>query len=388
MSLYTNIFSSQITGKSTWTSHAGGVESFNDEKIEISDITFNKRKQLSHLIDEFTDFTWDGLDAFRNFGAFIINEKRESLKFYNGPSFTNEYTNPQFDRSNIFTGVTFKSQQISFKIGVYWISIEDYRKLLNWLNPYVISNLVFDFNRDYSYQVKLASREDSTRYIVGRENNEPRYYTEMTLSFDVQGVPCARMNISQNWVVSSPLDAQVKISPNVGKDNIKKTWASDLEFPFKITMGLNLQQIAGKSFNLTMGVYHKNGGGVVRTLFNIGLQNLPKKDGLEMFLEYDSESGLLYEKIGDDSTYNVLNRLNNINGEQIVQYMNVNKFNFPGLLDYPDFKLDEYEIRILTTGGNLAINDIIAQTTTQDSDGNSITNYKVNFEAYSRTNVI
>lgn len=387
MSLYTNIFSSQITGKSTWTSHAGGIESFNDEKIEISNTTFNKRKQLSHLIDEFTDFTWDGLDAFRNFGAFIINEKRESLKFYNGPSFTNEYTNPQFDRSNIFTGVSFKSQQISFKIGVYWISIEDYRKLLNWLNPYVISNLIFDFNRDYSYQVKLASREDSTRYIVGRENNEPRYYTEMILNFDVQGVPCARMNISQNWVVSLT-NTEVKISPNVGRDNIKKTWASDLEFPFKITMGLNLQQIAGKSFNLIMGVYHKNGGGVVRTLFNIGLQNLPKKDGLEMFLEYDSESGLLYEKIGDDSTYNVLNRLNNINGEQIVQYMNVNKFNFPGLLDYPDFKLDEYEIRILTTGGNLAINDIIAQTTTQDSGGNSITNYKVNFEAYSRTNVI
>lgn len=387
MSLYTNIFSSQITGKSTWTSHAGGIESFNDEKIEISNTTFNKRKQLSHLIDEFTDFTWDGLDAFRNFGAFIINEKRESLKFYNGPSFTNEYTNPQFDRSNIFTGVSFKSQQISFKIGVYWISIEDYRKLLNWLNPYVISNLIFDFNRDYSYQVKLASREDSTRYIVGRENNEPRYYTEMILNFDVQGVPCARMNISQNWVVSLT-NTEVKISPNVGRDNIKKTWASDLEFPFKITMGLNLQQIAGKSFNLIMGVYHKNGGGVVRTLFNIGLQNLPKKDGLEMFLEYDSESGLLYEKIGNDSTYNVLNRLNNINGEQIVQYMNVNKFNFPGLLDYPDFKLDEYEIRILTTGGNLAINDIIAQTTTQDSGGNSITNYKVNFEAYSRTNVI
>ena len=387
MSLYTNIFSSQITGKSTWTSHAGGVESFNDEKIEISNTTFNKRKQLSHLIDEFTDFTWDGLDAFRNFGAFIINEKRESLKFYNGPSFTNEYTNPQFDRSNIFTGVSFKSQQISFKIGVYWISIEDYRKLLNWLNPYVISNLVFDFNRDYSYQVKLASREDSTRYIVGRENNEPRYYTEMTLSFDVQGVPCARMNISQNWVVNLT-NTEVKISPNVGRDNIKKTWASDLEFPFKITMGLNLQQIAGKSFNLTMGVYHKNGGGVIRTLFNIGLQNLPKKDGLEMFLEYDSESGLLYEKIGDDSTYNVLNRLNNINGEQIVQYMNVNKFNFPGLLNYPDFNLSDYEIRILTTGGNLAINDIIAQTTTQDSNGNDIINYKVNLEAYSRTNVI
>ena len=153
-------------------------------------------------------------------------------------------------------------------------------------------------------------------------------------------------------------------------------------------MGLNLQQIAGKNFNLTMGVYHKNGGGVIRTLFNIGLQNLPKKDGLEMFLEYDSESGLLYEKIGDDSAYNILNRLNNINGEQIVQYMNVNKFNFPGLLDYPDFNLSDYEIRILTTGGNLAINDIIAQTTTQDSNGNDITNYKVNFEAYSRTNVI
>ena len=41
--------------------------------------------------------------------------------------------------------------------------------------------------------VKLSKIGDSTRYIVGRnENNEPCYYSELNLTFEVQGEACAR----------------------------------------------------------------------------------------------------------------------------------------------------------------------------------------------------
>ena len=57
---------------------------------------------------------------FANFGAFIINEKKGSLKFYNGPSFKNNYSKPQFqDGYTNLTGVTFETQTISFTIGIY-----------------------------------------------------------------------------------------------------------------------------------------------------------------------------------------------------------------------------------------------------------------------------
>ena len=129
-----------------------------------SDATIQKRSLLKSLQDEFTTFSWGGYDAFDNFGAFIINEKKGSLKFYNGPGFSNEYTKPQFDTQGGFLqGVTFNKQTISFTIGVYWISIEDYRKLLYWLNPMKIDYLQFGFNKDYRYDVKLSKISDSTR---------------------------------------------------------------------------------------------------------------------------------------------------------------------------------------------------------------------------------
>ena len=65
--------------------------------ITLSEITKNKRRQIKTLQDDFMTFSWGGYDAFENFGAFILNDKKGSLKFYNGPSFSKEYTKPQFD---------------------------------------------------------------------------------------------------------------------------------------------------------------------------------------------------------------------------------------------------------------------------------------------------
>jgi hypothetical protein len=89
-------------------------------KTKISNITSQRRQQIKALQDEFTTFSWGGDDAFENFGAFIINDKKGSLKFYNGASFSNEYTSPQFgENGGYLQGVTFKQQTIDFTIGVY-----------------------------------------------------------------------------------------------------------------------------------------------------------------------------------------------------------------------------------------------------------------------------
>ena len=165
--------------------------------ITLTNQTVQKRNQIKHGMDNFTSFSWDGFDAFDNFGAFIINESKGSLKFYNGPGFSNEYTKPQFDNAGgSLEGVSFNKQSISFSVGVYWISIEHYRLFIEWLNPLKISYLIFGHDRRYRYNVKLSKIVDSTRWVVGKENidgqEKDMYYTELALTFEVQGDSCAR----------------------------------------------------------------------------------------------------------------------------------------------------------------------------------------------------
>ena len=172
--------------------------------INISDYTKEKRKQIRLLQDEFMTFSWGGVDAFESFGAFIINQSKGGLKFYNGPSFSNEYTKPQFDNAGgKLLGVSFNKQTIDFTIGVYWISIEHYRLLIDWLNPLKVADLSFGHSPKYRYNVKLSKIGDSTRWIVGHESIEgqskPMYYTELNLTFEVQGDPCAKGVNSYEW---------------------------------------------------------------------------------------------------------------------------------------------------------------------------------------------
>ena len=204
----------------------------------ISEKTKQKRQQIKSLQDEFMTFSWGGYDAFENFGAFIINDKNGSLKFYNGPGFSNEYSKPQFDNSGgDLQGVNFNKQTISFTIGVYWINIKQYRLMLNWLNPLEVDYLIFGFNPDYRYNVKLSKLGDSTKWIVGKEDGEPMYYTEIPLTFEVQGTPCAKgVNSYEfvNWRSAGRDIARTYINSN---DFIE----SDLPTPLDISLSFILQ---------------------------------------------------------------------------------------------------------------------------------------------------
>ena len=280
--------------------------------ISLTDTTIAKRAHLAAVMDKFTTFNWRGYNAFDSFGAFIINGGGD-LKFYNGPNFKNEYTQPQFETSNgSLMGVTFEKQTISFKVGMYWISEDDFRQFINWLNPYEINTLSFDFEPNFLYTVKLANRQDSPRYILGYEgrvrngsvnstpsysseitadvDSRPMYYSEMTLTFELQGTPCARavrpyewspgtQNSGYTWGFDSSKNCYRSSIVN-NSDYIK----SDLQTPLNAVFSFNLQtnQSVITALNLTLNLsahYNvKTANNVEQNystnLFNIELTNL------------------------------------------------------------------------------------------------------------------
>ena len=95
----------------------------------------------------------------------------------------------------------------------------------------------FDFEDKYDYLVKLSKIGDSTRYIVGRnENNEPCYYTELNLTFEVQGEACARARYGYEFKINSSVDNKTK-QLTINSD-ITDYIASDLNFPFVLNASI------------------------------------------------------------------------------------------------------------------------------------------------------
>lgn len=360
--------------------------------------TLTERNTLAGQLDSFTTFNWGGINMFVNFGAFIINEKKGSLKMYNGASFSNNYTKQQYqDGYTNLSGISFNTQQITFTIGVYWISIEDYRVLMNLLHPYAVDMLAFSFEPKYGYECKLSTIKDSTRYILGSENthnvsptdklkfsrinsgNEGgyRYYTELTLTFDVIGKQCAKQispylitewsNIDYPGGESDYKQGKEAINQYVTNQEMgtsywtwKDTWPSDLDFPVTI----NLSEFEPINRNLTDGTYIHELKGVAYikdefdnpigqpiTLFDLSFKNLKIANSNTdtsvnyIAFTYDSEQGLIYWKTGNKAQ--ILSLLSiNAEGKRFIESMSVNRFFWPGRLDYPEVENTNYKFVI------------------------------------------
>lgn len=380
------------------------------ENKRYSNLTAKPRELLRKQMDDFATFVWRGVKSFDTYGAFIINNKN-SLKFYNGPSFTNEYSKPKFSTtgSNL-TGISFSTQTISFQVGAYWLTEAEYREFINWLNPYEISYLGFDFEDKYDYLVKLSKIGDSTRYIVGRnENNEPCYYTELNLTFEVQGEACARARYSYEFKTSSSVDNKTK--KLIINSDLPDYIVSDLNFPFVLNTSI-IPIIDGTTSETSIKadlIEYSQGQELTRlSLFNVKFQGLEEvkkwtndldgnfieveKDkitstyGLDNFeipadknigrptlnIRYDSESGLLFLKIGED-TEKILSLVNSINGIKIVNNFHTSKCKLPGRFTKPGLvNYDEYVIEVAIDKAEFPIDD----------------NEAVNITAYARTNLI
>lgn len=331
--------------------------------LKLSETTIKRRQQIKNMMDEFMDFQWREQSAFENFGAFIINDKKGSLKFYNGPGFSNEYTKPQYDSNGgELVGVNFNKQSISFTIGVYWISIEHYRLLINWLDPLVTNYIIFGFDDKYRYNVKLSKRADSTRWVVGHEMIDgvktPMYYTELALTFELQGAQCARGINSYEFkdLMFNEYDdffyTQIETQTSSGK--LKTDFVpSDMPTPIECNISLPLydSNLTPASKNIIDEVelqawYDDE----VVTLFNVTLTNLTYSnnslDYKTLHLQYNSENGLLFLKYGDNYD-KILTSVNTTDtGNRIVNSFKSNKFLIPGRFDFINFygtKEDMYE---------------------------------------------
>ena len=251
--------------------------------------------QVSPMLDKYATFSWDD-EEMTNYHAFIINEKKGSLKFYNGPSFSNNYTQPQFESaSSRFTGVTFKTQQISFTIAVYAVTVEQYRKLINKLHPYVIGNLSFGFDKDWRYVCKLSNISDSDRYIVGHYNDnnitKELYYTELKLTFDIVGDAVAQSTQEIGFLPPSS-SAQLS-SPIILHHNLNDL-TSELDTPFLFTFTVSPKDNLNPELSLSINDINQTNSELLSinntiTLFKMVLQNLTP--GHNYTFEYNSQTG-------------------------------------------------------------------------------------------------
>jgi len=369
--------------------------------INPSTITVNNRSQLCSGLDDFTSFLWRGYDAFLNFGAFIINS--DDLQFYNGPSFSNEYTNPQFESSSgTLMGINFKTQTLKFKIGVYWINIEDYQKFLKFLDPYEIDYLSFGFNRQYAYLVKLSSISDSTRTIVGKEDNNYMYYTEMTLNWELQGPNCVRAIIPTEWhqdlVGGSLFQPYWQFEDNNNPEYVKETFnktplylSATLQpktdattISNNVTITCSIYRLKSSASQVTPPNYNPfSDYELFDNLFNITLDNLTTifnntnqsndatNDILKFTIEYDSETGLLFLGLGNDTRKLLTLTTQSSSGENLVQTFSTKKFFFP-----------ECGFNSITIPKSLIL------ITTSNNSSWIISTSETNITTYPRTNVI
>lgn len=392
-------------------------------KTNINDMA--KRNQLRSLMDDFTSFSWRGDDAFETFGAFIVGGK-DALKFYNGPGFSNKYTKPQFETaSSILTGVDFKIQTISFTIGVYWFSIAEYRQFIHWLHPYEINELVFHHAPYWRYMVKLSKLDDSTRYIIGKSaDGEYRYYTELKVSFELQGEPCLRYVVPYqfDWKQNTGYTGGTQVIGSFSKDDTD-FYASDLNTPIDFTVRLmpigklyegelypdtllkpsdttypnSILAAMGTNYNIkleaTLPLTQSSENTL--TLFNVTVQHLSEGAAIvingderyEIFyndillvlnLRYLSESGILLIQLGESAEKVLTLQTSAMSGKRLCQTLQVNKFFLPGKLEYPALAEAFHNIQFkLTTSENI-----------QPVYINESKSFDLSLESYARTNVI
>lgn len=231
-------------------------------------IAFNRRDALKAQLDDFATFQWRGHNMFDDYGVFIINEEKGSLKFYNGPGFSNQYAKTQFSTSSsMFLGIDFSQQTISMKVGVYWFSIEQYQELLECLSPYAINYLTFDFEPKYGYLVKLNKITDSTRHIVGYDKGQPRYYTELDLVWGVVGESCVRSNTAYEWIADHDSLNQKIVWTNNQQADTSETSLISTPLVFELPLIFN-----NSTSQLSFSAQYNDE--TPRELFNIELHNL------------------------------------------------------------------------------------------------------------------
>ena len=305
-----------------------------------------RRAQFKGRLDNFCRFHWKDEDAFDKFGAFIITDNVGDLKFHSGPTWTNSYSQPQFGESGDLLGVSFSTYSISFKIGLYAISEDQWRQFLNWMSPLTIGWLRLDYAPKWQYQCKVASLAEGSRYVLfSDENGEDLYYCETTVKFDIVGTPIAYSVDQLEFTKDDAASGGSNDNKSYFKLKNTDVSSSDLDYPLDLKLVCDLNDIFNTVDNT---ILHINASttyrGISVDLFSITLDNLSyyraaKPTGAsdndkswhsKLNLYYSSETGLLFYNFGD-SPIKLLSFQESVStGERLVYSMTSTKFRWPG----------------------------------------------------------
>lgn len=234
-----------------------------------------RRAEFKGRLDNFCRFHWKDEDAFDKFGAFIITDNVGDLKFHSGPTWTNSYSQPQFGESGDLLGVSFSTYSISFKIGLYAISEDQWRQFLNWMSPLTIGWLRLDYAPKWQYQCKVASLAEGSRYVLfSDENGEDLYYCETTVKFDIVGKPIAYSVAPLEFYRSEQGGFNTYFNFKLKDDDYVP---SDLDYPLDLKLVCDLNKIfdaANKDDSLLHIIASTTYKGVSVNLFSLTLDNL------------------------------------------------------------------------------------------------------------------
>ena len=295
--------------------------------------------KVSSRLDDYCKFSWDDTDM-TTYHVFIESDSKGSLKFYNGPSYSNNYTKPQFSSaSNNLTGISFNTWSISFTIAVVAVTENMYRQLIHKLSPYTVGNLQFNFQKEWRYVVKLSKVEDGTRTYIGKDSDgNELFLTEMQLTFEVQGDAVAHSISELGYTISS------------NTVTFNNQAATDLDTPFlatfKVTPDANAISSAVK-LNIKYGSHFSQA-------FNLVLQNLTS--GISYTLEYNSKTGDLCLIKGDERK--ILSLLTTYtSGKRIVSALESKSIMLPGGFDHEGVKLSNVQLVFEPTNCTLILQD-------------------------------
>lgn len=311
--------------------------------------TLEREKQyIGKRLDEYAKFYWRGEDMWETYSAFIESNGTVP-KFVNGPSFSNQYSSPQYDHATgNLTGVKFSRMKTSFPVCVYGVTAEKYREFIDALGPYEVDYLAFAYDTKLAYLAKTTDLKEGTKYVVGRtggENPQDLYMVELTLTFEIQGEQCA---IAQRQYIWRPDEIAPSLitTDSYCAAKLPNPFPSDLMESSEIAFGV-VGEIEFKANDLSQDGFvmlyvsdvapedvqdaETFFAEEATQLFQVQLSSLSKNWQLtqnsnainqldySITIKYDSSSGLIFMKY-DDADYKILNLLTtNTYGDYILQ---------------------------------------------------------------------
>ena len=334
--------------------------------------TVEKQKEyLNKKLDKYAKFYWRGEDMWETYSTFITNNG-SALKFVNGPSFSNEYSSPQYDHAmGNLTGVKFSRMQVSFTICTYGVTAAQYRSLIAALGPYEIEYLAFDYDDKLCYLAKTTGMKEATKIIVGVDSNgNDLYMVENNVTFEVQGEQCALAQRQYVWApeVEDEQGHTIPITPTTNinidnnivtvtntlltKANVDSTMLQQSEKPYGVVGEIRITPMFNdQEAQLDLYITDDSDISAIRNatlLCHIAFNKItynwqntevdnnadpeqnPQPTSFESIdnsfsIKYDSASGLIFMQYGE-SDYKILDLLlTNTYGEYIIKNMSTTK---------------------------------------------------------------